>query len=318
MSPSAADPPGPSGPSGPPAPSGPSAPPGPSGPSGKLAAFAGLLKIEHTVFALPFAYAGALLAARGIPPWPVLAWITLAMVAARSTAMGLNRLIDRDLDAVNPRTAARHLPRGILSPREVLFFSVGSALVLGLSAWALNPLCLAFFPLAMFFLVAYSYTKRFTWACHFFLAAAQFFAPFGAWIAVTGRLSWPPVVLGLGMGLWVGSFDLLYALQDMEHDRRVGILSIPARFGPAAAVHLSRILHGISFLSLLLLYFWLGLGPWYLAGVLVTGVLLVWEHSLVSPADLSRLNTAFFTINGIIALVFFAFLGAGVFMGGLH
>ncbi len=294
----------------------PDGPPPPTMLTGKFTAFAGMLKIEHTLFALPFAYAGAFLAARGVPAWPQLAWITLAMVAARSTAMGLNRLIDREMDAKNPRTAGRHLPQGLLSPREVLVFSLVSALVLGVSAWALNPLCLAFFPLAMFFLVIYSYTKRYTWTCHFFLAAAQFFAPFGGWIAVSGHLSWPPVVLGLGMGLWVGSFDILYALQDLEHDRRSRIFSVPARFGPATAINLSRMLHGITFACLLYLYFWLSLGPWYLAGVLITGVLLVWEHSLISPRNWSRLNTAFFTVNAGLALVYFAFLVVAVTSGG--
>ncbi|MDA8145654.1 MAG: putative 4-hydroxybenzoate polyprenyltransferase [Thermaerobacter sp.] len=278
----------------------------------KASVYAGFVKLEHTVFALPFAYAGAFLAAGGLPPWRDLVWITVAMVGARSAAMGLNRFIDREIDARNPRTADRHLPRGLLSATEALAFSLASLGVLALAAAELNRLCLELLPLAVVALVIYPYTKRFTWTCHYFLGAAQFFAPFGGWIAVTGRIAPGALILGAAVGLWVASFDLIYALQDLDFDRRHGVFSIPARFGPAAGLAAARVGHLVAFALLLSLYFYLHLGPVYLAGVVLTGLLLVYEHSLVSPRDWSRLPVAFFHVNSAVSLIYFAFLAAGM------
>jgi 4-hydroxybenzoate polyprenyltransferase len=278
----------------------------------KASVYAGFVKFEHTVFALPFAYAGAFLAAGGLPSWWDLGWITVAMVGARSAAMGLNRLIDREIDARNPRTAQRHLPRGLLSASEALAFSLASLGVFALAAAELNRLCLELLPLAVVVLVIYPYTKRFTWTCHYFLGAAQFFAPFGGWIAVTGRIAPGALILGAAVGLWVASFDLIYALQDLDFDRRHGVFSIPARFGPAVGLAAARLGHLLAFALLLSLYFYLHLGPVYLAGVVLTGLLLVYEHSLVSPRDWSRLPVAFFHVNSAVSLVYFVFLAAGM------
>ncbi len=273
----------------------------------RLKTFAELVKFEHTVFALPFAYAGAFLAAGGWPGLDKFWWVTVAMVGARSAAMSLNRLIDRYIDARNPRTAGRPLPQGRMKVPEVVAIIVLSLVVLYLAAANLNPLCVTLFPLVVFILVAYSYTKRFTWAAHFVLGLALGFAPFGGWIAVTGTIHPASLALGVAVGLWVAGFDLIYAILDVDFDRQEGLYSIPAVFGVRRALQVSSSLHIATFLILLGLFFYLGLGYLYLAGVLVTGILLWYEHAIISPSDLSRLDVAFFNVNGIIGIIFFCF-----------
>ncbi|MHB9146714.1 MAG: UbiA-like polyprenyltransferase [Symbiobacteriia bacterium] len=267
--------------------------------------FADLVKWEHTIFALPFAYAGAFLAARGLPHWSVLGWITLAMFGGRTSAMAFNRLIDRVVDAKNPRTAGRPLPQGKISPVMVLVYALLATGLLVFAAARLNPLAVAFLPVVVPVLVLYSYMKRWTWLCHFWLGLSYFFVPFGGWVAVTGRLSLPPVVLGLAAGLWVAGFDLIYACQDYEFDKREGVLSVPARFGLATALTLARYVHFVTTLLLLWAGLLLGLGWIYWLGMALVAALLIYEHLLVSPRDLSRLDAAFFNVNGYISILYF-------------
>ena len=212
--------------------------------------FLDAIKVEHTVFALPFAYLGMVLAARGWPGWHAVLWITVAMVAARTTAMAANRLIDRQIDARNPRTAGRHLPRGLLTPRDLALAAVVSAAVFFVAAWQLGPLCLALAPIALVFLVGYSYTKRFTWLSHWILGFTDGAAAAGAWIAVRGTMEGPAWLLWLAVTVWIAGFDLLYACQDVEFDRREGLHSVPARFGIPAALQAARVSHVLTALAL--------------------------------------------------------------------
>jgi len=271
------------------------------------------IKFEHTVFALPFAYLGMVLAARashGWPGWDKLLWITLAMAGARSVAMALNRLVDASADALNPRTANRALPKRLLRPAEMLAFALASGALLGVSAYMLNPLCFRLLPVAALFLVGYSYTKRFTWLCHLFLGLTDGIAPIGGWLAINPTISWanllPPLFLGLAVALWVGGFDLIYACQDIAFDRAHGLKSIPARFGPARALQISEMAHGASVGLLAAVGAMLAL-PWpFWVGVGAAAWLLMWEHRLVRPDDFSQLDVAFFNINGYLAVSVFA------------
>jgi 4-hydroxybenzoate polyprenyltransferase len=267
-----------------------------------------MIKIEHTLFALPFAFLGMLLAARGIPPWRIVLWIVVAMVGARSAAMAFNRLVDRRLDADNPRTATRALPAGLLTPAFVAAFVAVSAALLVFAAWRLNPLAFALSPVALLVIFLYSYTKRFTALCHLVLGLALSGAPLGAWIAVRGDVTAAPLVLAGAVLLWVAGFDVLYALQDVEVDRRQGIFSIPARLGVERALWVSALLHLGTLLLLALLprLYAPGLGAAYWVGVAGCAVLLCWQHWVVRPGDLSRLNAAFFTANGVLAVWLFA------------
>jgi 4-hydroxybenzoate polyprenyltransferase len=270
--------------------------------------FASLVKIEHTLFALPFAYVGALLAVRGIPSGHDLLWITLAMLGARSLAMGLNRLIDAQIDARNPRTAARELPAGLLSRAQVFAFC-GAALALFLVAvFQLDPVVRWLWPIPVAGFVAYPYLKRFTWLTHLWLGAVDGLAPVGAWVAITGKLPLAAWELGGAVALWVAGFDLFYALFDVDVDRREGLHSIATRFGVAGVFWGARVCHGLTVLLLALAGARLSLGAWYWAGAAVVGVLLAFEHGLVSPRDLRRLNAAFFTMNGVISVVFLVFV----------
>lgn len=271
----------------------------------KLVHLAELVRWEHTIFALPFAYAATFLASGGWPSGHDFFWVTVAMVGARTAAMGLNRLVDRALDALNPRTSHWHLPRGAVKPGEVVGLVVASLALLALAAAMLNPLCLKLFPLALVVLVVYPYTKRFTWGCHFVLGLAEFAAPFGGWIAVTGSAHPAAYLLGAGAGLWVAGFDLLYSLADVDFDRAHGVRSIPARFGIRAALRWSLGVHALAWACLFAILPLLGAGFWYALGLMAMAALLVYEHSILSAGDLSRLNRAFFDLNGIISLVFF-------------
>ena len=272
-----------------------------------------MIKFEHSVFALPFALTGALLAVReggiaGAELWRRLGWIVVAMVGARSAAMGWNRLADRRIDAANPRTAARALPAGRVTPRFVLAFVLASCGLLVLAAWRLNPLCLALSPVALLVLLGYSYTKRFTALSHFFLGLALGGAPLGAWIAVRGDVGATPFLLGGAVVLWVAGFDVLYALQDLDFDRRSGLYSIPARMGVAGALWISGLLH-VVMLGLLAALPWVyppGLGAAYWAGLAGCLLMIGYQHAIVRPGDLSRLNAAFFTANGALSLWLFA------------
>ena len=268
--------------------------------------FLDAIKFEHTVFALPFAYVAMVLAAGGWPGWQVVVWVTLAMASARTLAMSVNRLADRLIDAANPRTAGRHLPAGLLRPWHMLLAAIVSGGLLGLSAWMLNPLCFALAPLAVLFLIGYSYTKRFTWASHWILGFTDGIAAAGGWIAVRGVFEPPAFVLWFALTVWIAGFDLIYACQDVEFDRRARLHSFPARFGIGAALLSARICHLLTVAAFVVLGMMTGLGWLYWVGVVAVSGLFIYEHSLVSPDDLSRLDIAFFNINGYIAVILFA------------
>lgn len=261
-----------------------------------------MIKFSHTLFALPFAFLSAVLAAGGWPDAATLAKILLAMVGARSAAMAHNRLADRELDAVNPRTAARALPSGTLSPRFVRLFFAGSVALFLAAAASLNRLTLVLSPVALGLLVLYAYTKRFTWASHLVLGLCLALAPVGAWIAVRGALAWLPVLLGLAVLCWTAGFDILYALQDEEHDRRAGLHSIPARWGARRALAASSALHVAMLVLLVAAWRLSGRDGIFAVGIAVTAAALAYQHAIVRPGDLSRLNTAFFTANGFVSV----------------
>lgn len=273
-----------------------------------------MIKWEHSVFALPFALTGAVLAAGGWPPLRVLGWIVVCMVAARSAAMAFNRLVDRRLDAANPRTAMRALPAGALSAGFVGGFVVVGAAVFVAAAAMLNRLSLELAPVALVVLLAYSYMKRLTRWSHLVLGLALGIAPAAAWIAVRGTLDARIVVLTAAVLLWVGGFDVLYACQDLEHDRSVGLNSVPQAFGLDTSFWIARAMH----LGMIVLLGWLivlfGLGTIAVVGVGVVAALLLYEHSIISPRDMRRMNAAFFTLNGIISVLFFGFVAADVLL----
>lgn len=277
----------------------------------KLKIILEMIKFEHTVFALPFAFLGAVLGSMlingGWPPLLDWVWITLAMIGARSAAMSLNRVIDVKIDKENPRTAERAIPAGLLSISETLLFIAVSFVVLIFAAFQLNMLAVYLLPLAVFFLVFYSYTKRFTWACHLFLGITIGLAPLGGWVAVTGTITWEALVLFAGVALWIAGFDVIYATQDAEYDRKVNLHSIPSRFGISRALRFARSFHIVSFLAMITLAVITPLGWIYIIGTLIVGAVMVYEHSLVSPHDLSKVNVAFFTMNGIISLLMLTF-----------
>jgi 4-hydroxybenzoate polyprenyltransferase len=271
-----------------------------------------MIKFEHTLFALPFAFLGMILAAEGWPPWPTVGWIVAAMVGARSAAMGFNRLADRRLDAENPRTASRALPAGEVSPRAVALFVGASAALLVVAAWRLNPLALALAPLALAVILGYSYTKRFTWASHLVLGVSLAGAPLGAWIAVRGDVAPAPFALAGAVVFWVAGFDVLYALQDLDFDRRRGLFSVPARFGVGAALAVSALCHAATLVLLAVLprlyrpASGAALGLAFSVGWLGCLALVVYQHWVVRPGDLSRLNAAFFQANAALAVWIFA------------
>jgi len=278
----------------------------------KIKLFFELVKFEHTIFALPFAYLGMILAARGWPTAAQLGWITLAMIGARTLAMSLNRLIDWQQDAANPRTTNRPLPRGLLHGGEVVLLSLVSVVVFLFSAWQLNDLCLKLAPVAILVLGIYSYTKRFTWLSHWVLGLADGIAPVGGWLAVTGRFSLEPIILGLAVGTWICGFDLIYACQDVEFDRSHGLYSIPANFSVGAALALSRLMHSLTAALLVLIGVMMSLSWPYWVGWAAAVALLTYEQSLVHPHDLSNVNLAFFNVNGYIAAIVFVFTAAAV------
>ena len=274
-----------------------------------------MIKIEHTLFALPFAFLGAVLAAGGLPTLRQLLWITVAMIGARSAAMAFNRIADREIDGRNPRTAARAIPSGLLSASFVWVFTIVAALVFLLAAAMLNRLTLLLAPIALGSVLLYSLTKRFTQFSHIVLGWCLAIAPTGAWIAVRGQLGSPvPLLLSLIVLLWTAGFDILYACQDYEFDRKEGLHSIPATIGIPRALWVSRGLHAGAFLALIALYIVSGLGVFALTGVLATGALLVYQHRLVRSDDLSRLNAAFFTTNAFVSVILLITFGSALFL----
>jgi 4-hydroxybenzoate polyprenyltransferase len=272
-----------------------------------------MIKIEHTLFALPFALLGAVLAARGLPSFSQILWIAVAMIGARSTAMAFNRVADRDYDARNPRTKMRAIPAGQLSVVFVLMFTICGAGTFLFAATMLNRLTLVLSPIALASIMLYSYTKRWTTLSHIVLGWCLAIAPTGAWIAVRGAIDSPaPLLLSLVVLLWTAGFDVLYACQDYDFDRREGLYSIPARFGIARALWISRALHAGAFAALVLLYFVTNLGLLAIVGVIATGALLVYQHTLVRANDLSKLNAAFFTTNAFVSVILFLSFGSAV------
>ncbi len=273
----------------------------------KITLYLRMIKFSHSVFALPFAFTSALIAASGIPSARQIFWIVVAMVGARSGAMGLNRIIDRKIDAANPRTAGRELPRGAIGAGETAVFVAVSFGFMAYAAYMLNPLCLMLSPVAIAVLFLYSYTKRFTWSSHFVLGLAISAAPLGSWVAVKGAFDPAILPLALAVIFWLAGFDVLYALQDIEFDRSYGLYSIPKRFGVQKSLQLARSFHAVSFLLLVLNGLIFGLGGLYMAGMFVAACLFIYEHSLVSENDLSKLDMAFFSMNGYISVGVFLF-----------
>ena len=265
-----------------------------------------MIKFEHTVFALPFAIMSAFIASGGVPPLPKLGWILVAMVGARSCAMAFNRLADAEIDGENPRTAMRAIPAGLITKAAVWVFTLVSAALLVIAAWRLNPLAFALSPVALAVIMLYSYTKRFTSLSHFWLGLALSISPVGAWIAIKGQFDWTPIVLCSVVLLWTAGFDIIYACQDITFDKKHQLHSIPARIGIRWALWLSSILHVIAVLLLFCIPLLTELGVFYYIGVGIVVCIFIYEHAIVKPNDLSRVNLAFFTLNGTISLVLMA------------
>ena len=281
----------------------------------KLKMTLAMIKFEHTLFALPFAFLGAILAANGLPTWWQMLWITVAMVGARSAAMTFNRIIDRDIDAANPRTANRELPTGKLSVGFAWVFLYVSIGVFVLASYLLNWLTFALSPVALLFVLGYSYAKRFTSLAHILLGISLAISPSAAWIAVRGALDDAvPILLSLLVLMWTAGFDVLYACQDFEYDRKSGLRSIPARYGIQNSLWIARLFHLQAFVVLVLLYLITSLGWLALGGVAVIGILLVYQHTLVKASDLSRMNAAFFTTNAFVSVILLITFGGAVFL----
>jgi len=271
----------------------------------KIRTFFEFVKFEHTIFALPFAYIGAILAARGVPDGATWFWITLAMVGARTAGMGWNRIIDREIDAKNPRTQNRALQTGRITLPQAKVLVTLSLLVLIFAAWQLHPICLALFPVALFLLWIYSYVKRFHWATHLVLGLVLACAPIGGWVAVEGRLTFLSLLLGSFVLFWVAGFDVMYACQDVAFDQRSRVHSLPSRFGVSRSLQVSAFFHLMAMACLVFLGVAGSLGMVFWIGWVVVAFILLMEHRLISPQDLSRINQAFFTLNGWVSVVFF-------------
>ncbi len=273
---------------------------------GRLKTYMELIKVEHTIFALPFALTAALMAANGFPTLYQLFWITVALFGARTAAMSLNRAIDAEIDARNPRTASRHIPRGLVKRSEAFVLAFVGFAIMVYAAYKLNRLALELSPVAIFVLTLYSFTKRFTALCHVVLGVAVALAPLGAWVAVRGTIDFPAVILSLSVAFWVAGFDIIYALQDVEFDRREGLYSIPAKLGERGALLISRLFHLLTLAGLILVGFLEGMGVFYYLGLLISTVFMVKEHILVTR-DRSKIGYAFFNLNGYISLTVFFF-----------
>ncbi|HWI52753.1 MAG TPA: UbiA-like polyprenyltransferase [Symbiobacteriaceae bacterium] len=294
----------------------------------KVKTFAELVRFEHTIFNLPFAYLGAFAAAGGWPTWAQVLWITVAMVGARSAAMGMNRIFDAEIDAKTPRTKTRHIPAGLVAKSEAWGLVALALALLLLAAFNLNSLCVKLFPFAVLTVGIYSFTKRFTWLCHVWLGLSVAWAPFGAYIAVSGKITWESLLIVGIITLWNAGFDVLYATQDMAADVVNGIHSIPARFGLARSLVIARVFHlGVVALTAWFGFssgLWSGINPfaWVLAGWIyfggwaVVAGLLHYEHAIISPQDMSRLNAAFFNVNGYVSVAYFLFTAAALIQLG--
>jgi 4-hydroxybenzoate polyprenyltransferase len=281
----------------------------------RIAIYLSFVRFGHSVFALPFALTGALLAARQHPVgWGQVLWIVVAMVAVRSAAMGFNRLVDARFDALNPRTAKRELPRGAMTGREATIFVVVASMAFVAASWRLNPLCGLLSPVALAIVFWYSLAKRYTSYTQAFLGLAMAVAPVGGWLAVGGRAGWEPWLLGLAIGLWVAGFDILYACQDLDFDRGQGLRSIPVRFGVEGSLRISRALHVLTIVAMAVLGWVAHLGVIYFAGVGIVAALLLYEQSLVSAADLSKVARAF-DLNGYVGIIYFLVTALSVYAG---
>ena len=281
---------------------------------GRIGIVLEMIKFEHTVFALPFALISMLVAAKGLPAWSVIGWILAAMVGARTAAMGFNRIVDARLDAANPRTRCRAIPTGQVSIAAASALVVAAGALLVAAAYMLNPLAFALSPVALVVVLSYSYSKRFTSLSHLWLGLCLGIAPVGAWIAVRGRIELASIVLSAAVMLWTAGFDIIYSLQDVEFDRRMGLFSLPARLGPAQALAVSRVFHAVMIGLLACFGLKTGLDAAYYVGVALVAAFLVYEQSLVSPRDLSKVNTAFFTLNGFVSIGLLAFVAVDVFL----
>jgi len=276
----------------------------------RIRTYGELVMFSHTLFSLPFALIGMLWAAGGLPPIETIFWILIALAGARNGANALNRWVDKDIDKKNPRTANRHMPRGIVKSYEALGITIFCFLIFVFAAYKLNPLCFKLTPAALFLFIIYSYTKRFTWACHIVLGIACAGAPVGAWLAVTGEFALPPLILGAVVALWVAGFDIIYGTQDIEFDRQNGLFSIPARFGLHGGLFIARACHFIMILLLTLLYFVMDMSLIYLMGIAISAALLSIEHYIVSPSNEKKMKIASYNINQIVSplILFFTII----------
>ncbi|MBI1908814.1 MAG: UbiA family prenyltransferase [Deltaproteobacteria bacterium] len=279
----------------------------------KLKNYFSLIKFSHSLFALPFALSSMLVAAHGFPPLRTFFLIVVAMILARSSAMAFNRLVDSDIDAQNPRTQMREIPQKILSKKQVFAFFVVSSLFFAAVTFFINRLCFFLSPVALTIILFYSITKRFTSLSHFFLGLGLGISPVGSWLAVTGEWSWKPVVLGIAVLFWVASFDIIYATQDYEFDKKSGLHSLVVRLGLSNALHLSSLLHLLTFLLLIFFGLLTGMGWTYYGANLLIGFFLFYQHRLVKPDNLSRVNAAFFTANGVVSILFLVGTAIGIF-----
>ena len=273
-----------------------------------------MVKIEHTLFAAPFCLSALLVATGGRPSGRLLFWVVVALTSARSAAMAFNRIVDAPLDALNERTRGRHIPRGVIGRRAAAGFTAAAAALFVIAAWQINDLALALSPVALVVILGYSFTKRWTRWSHLVLGLSLSIAPVGAWIAARAQIELPPLVLAVGVVSWVAGFDILYALQDIAFDRREGLHSLPAALGPWRALWIARLLHAASAMALVGFGLAAGLGAAYFAGALLMAALITYEHALVRPDDLSRVNTAFFTVNGAVSLLFLASTAADIYL----
>lgn len=280
----------------------------------KIKTYGNLVMFSHTIFSLPFAFIAMLIAADGMPSLSVFFWIAVAFLGARTGANALNRLVDKDIDAKNPRTANRHMPKGLVKNTEVIMLTIISFVLLALAAFMLNPLCAILLPVAIGLFALYSYTKRFTWACHIVLGIISGGAPVGAWIAVTGKISWVSLVIGAANALWVAGFDIIYGSQDVDFDRKEGLYSIPAVFGIKNALIISTLFHFAAVVILGYVYFIANMSYLYLLGLIIIAILLYKEHTMVSPTNLTNVNIASYGINQIVSIVFLVFSTADIFL----
>ncbi|MCR4435687.1 MAG: UbiA-like polyprenyltransferase [Clostridiales bacterium] len=280
----------------------------------KLRTYGELVMFSHTLFSIPFGLIAMFLAADGLPsPWITL-WTLIALVSARTAANALNRVVDKDIDALNPRTAGRHFPKGLVKTSEVLLFILVCLGLLVLSAFMLNPVCVVLLPVPLFIFFVYSFTKRFTWACHIILGMACGGAPVGAWIAVTGNITWVSLILGTIVMFWVAGFDIIYGAQDVDFDREEGLYSIPSVFGVKKALIVSAVFHFLCVLLLIYVGFLARLGWIYAAGVAIGTCLLFYEHRIVSPTNLKNVTIASYSVNQVVSTVLLVFTTADIFI----